>query len=419
MEYVKLETEKDIINAKDFITKENVEKFIISDMKITQKDLDNLTKINDKKMLFDGIDFSGLEFGECNYSEVVFKNCNLSNSKMRNINTTNVIVEVDDCTGITTEQLTELKESGRDDLKFRVLEECQYDYDIEQFSAIISVMEEIKESIPPNSTDLEKFLFVYNVLGKNIVYDESGCEDNELYTEEAKKATRSLIGNLIKGRGVCRGYALAVSEVSKYVGLNAEAVGGMAFLSDGQSGGHAWNRVEIDGQWYYADLTWDYEHLDELDYCLKTEEEFSKGHQLGQNDKEQEEEEKSEIQSKTDDLFASLFGNDEEQTPTRIKRIYAAESYDPEIVKETMQRVNGWAELDNALARIDELKKNGKNLSIEQRADLTKQTEKVEGKFGIEDIKEAVSTVCLDNYKSVQQAIKEERDNNKEYDQTK
>ena len=34
MEYVKLETEKDIINAKDFITKENVEKFIISDMKL-------------------------------------------------------------------------------------------------------------------------------------------------------------------------------------------------------------------------------------------------------------------------------------------------------------------------------------------------------------------------------------------------
>ena len=243
MKDIKFETEEDIINAKDFITKENVEKFIISNMKITQKDLDNLTKINDKKMLFDGIDFSGLEFGECNYSEVVFRNCNLSNSKMRNINTTNVIVEVDDCTGITTEQLTELKESGRDDLKFRVLEECQYDYDIEQFSAIISVMEEIKESIPQNSTDLEKFLFVYNVLGKNIVYDESGCEDNELYTEEAKKATRSLIGNLIKGRGVCRGYALAVSEVSKYVGLNAEAVGGMAFLSDGQSGGHAWNRV--------------------------------------------------------------------------------------------------------------------------------------------------------------------------------
>lgn len=89
----------------------------------------------------------------------------------------------------------------------------------------------------------------------------------------------------------------------------------------------------------------------------------------------------------------------------------AAESYNPEIAKETMQMVNSWAELDNALARIDALKKNGNK-------SFNKTNEKVEAKFDLSDINSAIGQVCLDSYKSVQEAIKDAR-KDKEYEQTK
>ena len=329
MEYIKFETDelneyfvretgKADFTIEDIKNADN-RKFIISNMKITQKDLDALCKINDKKMLFEEIDFSGLNFGECNYSEVVFRNCNLNDAKMQDIKATDAIIEIDDCTGITIEQLTKLNESCSADLKFRVADDVHYEYDIEQFSAIISVMEEIKESIPENSTDLEKFLFVYNVLGKNIEYDDAGNRGEEFYTEEAEKSTRSLMGTLIKGKGVCVGYSLALAEVSKYIGLEVEKVGGEAYLSDGRSGGHAWNRVKIDGQWYYADLTWDYKNLDKLEYCLKTEEEFNKEHALSEIYKEEYQNriEKGETQEVLEDVFDSLFRNDDSQKESK------------------------------------------------------------------------------------------------------
>lgn len=116
-------------------------------------------------------------------------------------------------------------------------------------------------------------------------------------------------------------------------------------------------------------------------------------------------------------LFDNLFSDskttrtDEEEKDLFERLGYAAESYDPEIAKETMQMVNSWAELDNALARIDALKKNGNK-------SFNKTNEKVEAKFDLSDINSAIGQVCLDSYKSVQEAIKDAR-KDKEYEQTK
>ena len=431
MEYIKFETEElnkyfaELIGKKDY-TLEDIQKhetFMIKDSTITQKDLDILSKITDKKVIFEGMDCTGLDFGKCNYSKLVFSNCNLKDARIADTQTPDILIELEDCKDITTEKLKKLKETSNTNFKFEVNHDLHEAYDIYEFSTIISTMEEIKDSIPENSTDLEKFLFVYNVLGKKIVYDKSGCQDNELFTEEAGKSTRSLMGTLINGRGICAGYALAVEQVSKYVGLEVEKVGADVHLKNGEEGGHAWNKVKIGEKWYYADLTWDYKHLNDLKYCLKSplDKDFREEHDMVTDDvwkKENEEKTKELSQEQAlEYLFDNLFSDskttrtDEEEKDLFERLGYAAESYNPEIAKETMQMVNSWAELDNALARIDALKKNGNK-------SFNKTNEKVEAKFDLSDINSAIGQVCLDSYKSVQEAIKDARED-KEYEQTK
>jgi hypothetical protein len=59
------------------------------------------------------------------------------------------------------------------------------------------------------------------------------------------------------GLGVCQGYALLFEMMSEFAGLECIFVGGEATNSSGQTGGHAWNQVKVDGVWYCIDTVWD------------------------------------------------------------------------------------------------------------------------------------------------------------------
>lgn len=96
------------------------------------------------------------------------------------------------------------------------------------------------------------------------------------YTEQLSKLTRSLKGALLEGRAVCYGYALALRHALNYVGVNAKIVAGNSLDN---SGGHAWNQVEIDDKWYNVDLTNDVREIrngEKLRFCLKSDEELEK-----------------------------------------------------------------------------------------------------------------------------------------------
>lgn len=83
-------------------------------------------------------------------------------------------------------------------------------------------------------------------------YDYSGGIDNEAYTDENARITRSLKGALVEGRAVCYGYSLALKYALNYFGIESEMIKGKT---------HAWNQVKIDGKWYNVDLTWSYENI--------------------------------------------------------------------------------------------------------------------------------------------------------------
>ncbi len=62
----------------------------------------------------------------------------------------------------------------------------------------------------------------------------------------------SAYGALVRGSAVCEGYSYAFSLVLSKVGIYSYCV-------NGSGGGdlHMWNSVNIDGNWYHTDVTWD------------------------------------------------------------------------------------------------------------------------------------------------------------------
>ena len=60
---------------------------------------------------------------------------------------------------------------------------------------------------------------------------------------------------LCNGCGNCQAYSKIYKEMCNAVGIDCELVSGIT-TQEGKTSGHMWNRVNIDGKWYYMDVTW-------------------------------------------------------------------------------------------------------------------------------------------------------------------
>ena len=81
-----------------------------------------------------------------------------------------------------------------------------------------------------------------------ILHDRVATINTYKYTDN----DQTVIGSLLEGASVCAGYARAYQLLLQTVGIPVFYVTG---YSKGQ--GHAWNLVQLDGEWYYTDVTWD------------------------------------------------------------------------------------------------------------------------------------------------------------------
>lgn len=105
----------------------------------------------------------------------------------------------------------------------------------------------ILQSIPDNLSPVERELFLYDYIVESCVYDENAItkspEDSDMaYTSYGVIADKS---------AVCEGYGKAFEYLLSLVGVNS-----MCFYGMGLEELHLWNAVELDGQWYYTDVTW-------------------------------------------------------------------------------------------------------------------------------------------------------------------
>ena len=105
-------------------------------------------------------------------------------------------------------------------------------------------------------TDLEKVFYVHEWLVQNIAYDREHLSDDV-------QDDHHLRGALLEGTAVCDGYA-------KTYALTLRRLGITGVLVTSKDIGHAWNMVELDGNWYQVDCTWDdpVDGSDQLGYCM-------------------------------------------------------------------------------------------------------------------------------------------------------
>ncbi|MBO4558465.1 MAG: Ig-like domain-containing protein [Lachnospiraceae bacterium] len=93
------------------------------------------------------------------------------------------------------------------------------------------------EAIKGKKTLKDKIIACHDYLIDHFSYDTSGGPNSH-----------SIVGFIESGKAVCDGYAMTFKMMLEYIGVDAEPVTGP---------GHMWLRFLYDGEWKYADVTYD------------------------------------------------------------------------------------------------------------------------------------------------------------------
>ena len=96
------------------------------------------------------------------------------------------------------------------------------------------------EGIAPDASDYEKVRYVYEAIIKNTDYNLEAPDNQNIYSV------------LCGTSSVCQGYAKTAQFLLNRLGVNTTLV--LGSVKDGE--GHAWNLVQVDGEYYYLDTTW-------------------------------------------------------------------------------------------------------------------------------------------------------------------
>lgn len=123
-------------------------------------------------------------------------------------------------------------------------------YSKEDIETYESQIEQVKNQIISNlngMNDYQKLKAIHDYLIDTIEY-ENDLTQNNIY---------DIYGALVNKRCVCEGYAKAYQYLLNEIGIENTIVIGTGTNSKGETENHAWNYVQLNGQWYAVDVTWD------------------------------------------------------------------------------------------------------------------------------------------------------------------
>ena len=103
----------------------------------------------------------------------------------------------------------------------------------------------VLQEIDDLGSDYEKALAVHDYIIQHTEYDQSAVT-------KGKGLWSTAYGCLINGLAVCQGYSQAFQIIMNKAGIECGICSGNAKGED-----HAWNYINIDGQYYWVDVTWD------------------------------------------------------------------------------------------------------------------------------------------------------------------
>ena len=116
----------------------------------------------------------------------------------------------------------------------------------------------LNEIIEEGMTDYEKVVSIFDWITVNTTYDYNAYEECKgTNTNPMQYACYYLEGVFLDeyGLAVCDGYSKAFSLMCNMEGIDCARISGYA-VTNFSYGGHAWNKVKLDGKWYMVDITW-------------------------------------------------------------------------------------------------------------------------------------------------------------------
>lgn len=130
----------------------------------------------------------------------------------------------------------------------------KYEYDKEEVydmtEKIYYVVNEYLNSISHLKSDYDKALAGYEYIINNTRYDSIRAEYGYGSFGEMDKETMScwnISGVFLHHNAICRGYVQAYQYLMNLQGIKCGYVYG---------DNHCWNVIQLDGDWYYTDITW-------------------------------------------------------------------------------------------------------------------------------------------------------------------
>lgn len=112
------------------------------------------------------------------------------------------------------------------------------------------------QGAPENASDYEKELYAHDYMIKACAYDEESVALHKNDTVRANE--QNAYGALVEGKAVCEGYTRAFQLLCNKLGVDCWVIQGQAQGFEGEENtNHIWNCVQLDGEWYYVDVTWD------------------------------------------------------------------------------------------------------------------------------------------------------------------
>lgn len=111
-------------------------------------------------------------------------------------------------------------------------------------------VEIIGQYITDDMSDYEKELAIHDYITHHGDYDQEA--NSNAPDASPDPDNDNPYGMLIKGVGICRGYASTFQLFMDMLGIECITVPG--FSGDSE---HAWNMVRLAGEWYCVDVTWD------------------------------------------------------------------------------------------------------------------------------------------------------------------
>lgn len=118
-----------------------------------------------------------------------------------------------------------------------------------QVDNAINQIEQIRNSIVSrvNGNNYNKALIVHDTLVDMLEYNQNDSNSN----------THSIYGAFVNRSVVCEGYAKSFKYIMDSLNIPCILVGGVATNNTSTTESHMWNYIQLDGDWYGVDVTWD------------------------------------------------------------------------------------------------------------------------------------------------------------------